>query len=87
MQKFTIQVTDFPHSDGEAYAAILEVVRLEGATVQAKVNAIRSLTCHSAMRAQAQAYLAHRFDRKPFITGPRDREPGVNKVWRLLWPE
>jgi hypothetical protein len=81
--KYKIEVANAALSDGELYAAVLLIINLPGCPEHAKARAIRDLI--PSITGHAHARMRDARDRTPIIKGPADPEPGLDKVWRLLW--
>ena len=84
--KHTLKVTDTPKTDGELIAATTLVLHHPDLPLSVKAKALRELASFTAMLGKFEAgQLANHSTHYPVIKGPEDPEPGLPKVWRLVW--
>jgi hypothetical protein len=84
--KHNLIVTDTPKSDGELIAASLLVLHHPDLPLSVKAKALRDLASFTAMLGKFETgQLANHSTHFPIIKAPADPEPGLPKVWRLVW--
>lgn len=84
--KHTLKVTDTPKTDGELIAATTLVLHHPDLPLSVKAKALRELASFTAMLGKFEAgNIGGHSTHYPVIKGPEDPEPGLPKVWRLVW--
>lgn len=82
--KYHIHITTPPLSDRELVEAAALILKLADVPLKIKAQALRDLIPLTGINQLEASLRGHR-DRTPLLKGPLDPEPGVDKVWRLVW--
>jgi hypothetical protein len=82
--KYYIHITTPPLSDRELVEAAVLILKLADVPLKTKAQALRDLIPLLPI-SQFEAGQRGHHDRAPLLKGPLDPEPGLDKVWRLVW--